>query len=238
MVFDASENWPPPPRRRVYLMRHAEVEYFDAEGRPRYPDHVSLNEAGEKQASAAEAALAEVAFDRVICSGLPRTEQTARIVLGERTVPIEVEPRLREIEPGRFPDIGAAPPELVRQAILGALSDRTTPESRFLGGETFGACEERVSAAWGELLAAPGWQNALVVAHGVVNRLLLARELSLPLRAIARLEQDAACINIIDVCPARGALVRLVNATALNLGKVGMQLSTLEGLYRQYLRGR
>jgi probable phosphoglycerate mutase len=219
-------------------MRHAEVEYFDAEGRPRYPDHVTLNEAGEKQARAAAAALAEVAFDRVICSGLPRTEQTARIVLGERTVLIEVEPRLREIEPGRFADIGAAPPELVRQAILGAINEQVGPESRFLGGETFGACEERVIAAWAGLLVSRGWQNALVVAHGVVNRLILAHELSQRLWTIARLEQDAAGINIIDVCPVRGALVRLVNATALNLGKVGMQLSTLEGLYRQYLRGR
>ena len=58
------------------------------------------------------------------------------------------------------------------------------------------------------------------------------------LGAIGRLEQDAGCINLIDVGQSGAALVRLVNATALNPGKVGMKLSTLEGLYQQYLRGR
>lgn len=235
---EASENWPPPPRRRVYLMRHAEVEYFDAEGRPQHPDHVPLNEAGQRQARAAGSALADVAFDRVICSGLRRTQETARLVLGDRAVLVEVEPRLREIEPGRFADMGSAPPELVRQAILGAIHEQIGPESRFLGGETFGACEGRVLEAWAGLTGSAGWQNVLVVAHGVVNRLILAHVLSQRLWTLARLEQDAACINIIDVSESGAPLVRLVNGTALNLGKVGMQLTTLEGLYRQYLRGR
>src|SRR5262249_36574303 len=115
---------------------------------------------------------------------------------------------------------------------------QVTPESRFLGGETFAACQERVITAWADLLQAPGWQNVLVVAHGIVNRLVLAHELSQRLWTIARLEQDAGCINIIDFDATGGGLVRLVNGTALTLGKVGMQLSTLEGLYRQYLRGR
>ena len=238
MLLDASENWPPPARRRVYLMRHAEVEYFDREGRPQHPDHVPLNAAGERQARAAAGALAEVTFDRVICSGLPRTEQTARIVLGERAVPIEAQPRLREIEPGRFADIAAAPRELVRQAILGSLADHITPESRFLGGETFGSCADRVTAVWRGLVEDAEWRVLLVVAHGVVNRLLLAHVLGVPLAGVGRMEQDAGCINLIDVGEGGAPLVRLVNATALNPGKVGMKLSTLEGLYQQYLRGR
>jgi broad specificity phosphatase PhoE len=238
MLPDASENWPPPARRRVYLMRHAEVDYFDREGRPQHPDHVPLNEAGELQARAAGEALAEVTFDRVICSGLLRTEQTARLVLGERVVPIEVEARLREIEPGRFADIASAPRELVRQAILGTLGEHITAGSSFLGGETFGACAERVRAVWRGLVEDAGWRVLLVVAHGVVNRLLLAHVLGMPLSAVGRVEQDAGCINLIDVGEGGAPLVRLVNATALNPGKVGMKLSTLEGLYQQYLRGR
>ncbi|MDF3837831.1 histidine phosphatase family protein, partial [Cupriavidus basilensis] len=37
---------PPSPRRRVYLMRHGAVTYFDATGRPALPELVPLNETG------------------------------------------------------------------------------------------------------------------------------------------------------------------------------------------------
>src|SRR5262249_28346708 len=154
---------------------------------PQHPDHVPLNAAGERQARAAAGALAEVTFDRVICSGLPRTEQTARIVLGERAGPIEGEPRPPGDELGPFAGVAAAPRELVRQAILGTLADHITPESRFLGGETFGSCAERVTEVWRGLVDNAGWRVLLVVAHGVVNRLLLAHVLGVPLAGIGRM---------------------------------------------------
>ena len=39
----------------------------------------------------------------------------------------------------------------------------------------------------------------LVVAHGVVNRLILAKLLGAPLGALGKLEQDACCINLIEI---------------------------------------
>jgi broad specificity phosphatase PhoE len=66
-------------RRRIYLMRHARVAYFE-EGRPVQPDTVLLTEEGREQARAAAAVLEGIRFDRVITSGLPRTLETARIV--------------------------------------------------------------------------------------------------------------------------------------------------------------
>ena len=65
-----------PARRRIYLMRHAQVRYFDGE----HPHDVLLTDAGRKQAAAAAEALREVTFDRVVTSGLPRTLETARAV--------------------------------------------------------------------------------------------------------------------------------------------------------------
>src|SRR5688572_22745764 len=94
---ERNDPWPPPPRRRVYLMRHGEVEYFDADGRPFRPETVPLTAAGEEQARAAGAALADVLIDRAVTSGLARTNATARLVLAEREVPLDEEPRLREI---------------------------------------------------------------------------------------------------------------------------------------------
>jgi phosphoserine phosphatase len=90
-------------RRRVYLMRHAQVAYF-ADGRPLRPDLVPLTAEGREQARAARELLAGIDFDRVITSGLPRTLETARIVSPSSSEP-EVWPELREIESGRLGDI-------------------------------------------------------------------------------------------------------------------------------------
>ena len=69
----------PPARRRIYLMRHAQVRYFRGE----HPHDVLLTDAGRTQAAAAAEALREVSFDRVITSGLPRTLETARAIAPE-----------------------------------------------------------------------------------------------------------------------------------------------------------
>jgi broad specificity phosphatase PhoE len=39
-------------RRRIYLMRHAEVAYFEVDGRPLRPEGVPLTREGENQARA------------------------------------------------------------------------------------------------------------------------------------------------------------------------------------------
>ncbi|MGH2999956.1 MAG: histidine phosphatase family protein, partial [Gaiellaceae bacterium] len=81
-------------RRRIYLMRHAEVRYFEGV----HPERVVLTEHGREQANAAADALCGVPFDRVVTSGLERTVETARIVAPA----VEPESRydLREIESG------------------------------------------------------------------------------------------------------------------------------------------
>ena len=83
-------------RRRIYLMRHAQVRYFGTLD----PEQVVLTEDGRRQAAAAAEALAEVTFDRVVTSGLVRTLETASIVAPG----IEPEARygLREIESGEL----------------------------------------------------------------------------------------------------------------------------------------
>jgi hypothetical protein len=74
-------------RRRIYLLRHAEVAYFDEHGQPVAPDEVPLTPTGRRQAERAGTALAGVRLDRVLTSGLPRTVETARLVLAAATAP-------------------------------------------------------------------------------------------------------------------------------------------------------
>jgi len=82
-------------RRRIYLMRHGAVSYFD-HGRPLKPEDVPLTVAGRDQAYAAASMLRGIEFDRVITSGLPRTIETARIVAPDFEP--EAWPDLRELE--------------------------------------------------------------------------------------------------------------------------------------------
>src|SRR6185503_18752658 len=82
-------------RRRIYLMRHGAVAYFDRDGRPVAPDDVPLTAEGRGQAAAAAALLEGTTLDRVISSDLPRAVETAALVAPRRDV--EAWPELREI---------------------------------------------------------------------------------------------------------------------------------------------
>lgn len=226
------------PRRRIVLMRHGAVDYFRPDGTAVPPDDVALNDKGREQADAAGRLIAEcgLRFDRVLCSGLPRTRETATRVLraaGQDGLPIETDERLHEIRPGRLSDI---PPEQVEQAFLGAFSGGPDVEShRFLGGESVGAMLDRVLPAFDELLAAPGWSRLLLVLHGGVNRALLARALTGGRAFFGRLEQTPACINLIDA-GAGDLVVRAVNLAPTQWLHQHERHTTMEKLLMQYLR--
>ena len=48
MRANSTTDWPP-ARRRVYLMRHGDVDYFDTQGRAVDADRVALSELGRRQ---------------------------------------------------------------------------------------------------------------------------------------------------------------------------------------------
>jgi len=92
-------------RRRLYLMRHAEVSYFRSDGSPVNPTEVPLNEDGVAQAHVVAEAFRTIELDRVVTSGLPRTLETAGFVAPG--VEPESWPELREIQGGRLSEIPA-----------------------------------------------------------------------------------------------------------------------------------
>jgi probable phosphoglycerate mutase len=221
---------PPPSRRRLYLLRHGEVSYVEA-GRPVPPESVPLNEHGRAQAAAAAQALADVQFDRVVVSGLPRTVETARIILGGRDLPIEVVPELHEIRGGRFRHL---PPAELRRTFVDALTRPLLPDDTFLLGETFGAFRDRVLPAFRALLAGTSWRTMLAVLHGAVNRVILADVLGAELHGLGHIEQDACCINIVDFDAADYGIIRLCNYTPYNPLKVGLDLTTMERYFLEF----
>lgn len=213
-------------------MRHGEVSYVE-QGRPVPPEGVALNQHGRDQAAAAALALAGVAFDRVVTSGLPRTVETARAIVGARGLPIEELPDLREIRGGR---IGHLPPDELRRTFVDALTRPLEPHDTFLLGETFGGFRDRVLPAFHALLADPSWRIMLAVLHGAVNRLLIADLMGADLRGFGHLEQDAGCINLIDLDDSGYGIVRLLNYTPYNPLKSGLDLTTMERYFLEFAR--
>jgi probable phosphoglycerate mutase len=227
-------------RRRIYLMRHAEAAYITEAGQ-RAPDSrlVPLTARGRTQAEAMRVALEAVTFDRALCTGLPRTVETAGIVLGNRTLALDEVPALEELKPG---DIRQVPPEQLEATFLNAMSNAEGAETRFLGGERFADFEARIVPAFEATLAVPGWQSLLLVAHGGVNRMILGWACRAGRSIFPAFEQDPGCLNIIDVdfagtVPAR-ALIRAVNLTPYNWTKAGMTATTMEVLLRDVLTAR
>ena len=190
-------------------MRHGEVAYFDEAGQPVPPDDVALTAHGREQARAAAAALAGVAFDRVLSSGLPRTVETARIVAGREP---ETWPELREIQGA---DLRAIPEDELEHAFVDAFRGVVPNDARFLGGESYGELFDRVLPALERLLADGSWDTALAVLHGAVNRAILSYALTAERMFLGHFEQAPACINVLDVGDAW--IVRAVNVAPYGL---------------------
>ncbi len=213
-------------RRRIYLMRHARVAYFE-HGRPADPETVSLTEGGQEQARAAAALLEGIRFDRVITSGLPRTLETARIVAPESEP--ESWRELREIESGRLGDV---PEDELERAFVEVWRDVVPEETKFLGGETIGSLLDRVLPALDRLLADADWDIVLAVLHGGVNRAILSYALTGGRAMFGNLEQSPACINVLDV--GEDWIVRAVNTTPRDLAHRGVRLRTMEELWAEF----
>jgi broad specificity phosphatase PhoE len=225
-------------RRRVYLMRHAEAQYVQPDG-TRATDSrvVPLTERGRKEAATMGALLADVPFDRAICSGLPRTRETAAIVLGARKLDLAIVPELEEIRGGD--PIARAKLSPVDYAY--AMFQAGEPGACYAAGEPFADFVARVVPAFTAITNDSSWSTLLLVAHGGVNRAILTDITSASLKAFGAFEQDSACLNLIDVdtCLDTGAVLRRVlrgvNITAEDPVKKTRRLLTMEGMTKRFV---
>lgn len=229
-------------RRRIYLVRHGDVSYFDANGLPYSQTEVPLTAVGQEQARLLGAELKDLPIDRWVSSGLPRTEQTLRLAAGERDLAAEVCSGLQEILAGGLAELREVAGRGGGGDSAGGFADAfggsVERDARFLGGERFGDFEERVLSAFRDLVTAPDWKEMVVVAHGGTNRMLLLAALGSQLAALNSLEQDPACLNVLDLDLDGRWIVRLVNSTPYDRGKDQLRLTTLERIYLENLSAR
>ena len=228
-------------RKRVYLLRHGEVAYFDADGRPVNPRNVRLTERGAAEARAVAELLAGEAIDRAATSGLPRARETAELALAGRNIAIEDDADFSEIRGGRFADVDP-------QDALGAIAyayDRAAGDGAWFGhGERFADFESRVLGALRRLVAAPGWRRLLLVGHDAVNRVVLCWAAGADLRAMPGFEQDYGGLSILDVDvdeatgEPRRRYLRTVNLTPLDAAKRERWQTSMEPVYERYMEAR
>jgi broad specificity phosphatase PhoE len=85
----------------LYLIRHGETSW-NVEGRYQGQFDPPLTEWGLQQALATAEQLAPLGFEAIYSSDLARSRQTAAALAGQIGLPIQVDPRLREIHQGEW----------------------------------------------------------------------------------------------------------------------------------------
>jgi probable phosphoglycerate mutase len=154
----------------VWLVRHAETAeptlFHGAES------DVGLGEHGKRQAAAAAGWFAQLRPTAVVSSGMLRARDTAAPIAAACAVPHLVEPLLHERRVGPFSRTPRAEADRVW--------DHTV--ARWLAGETgyahpgmesFDEVRDRTLPAFGRVAAAHPGGRVVVVAHGVVCKVLL-----------------------------------------------------------------
>ena len=195
-MADAAPPLDPAVERRLYLVRHAETDALTADGYMHSEDPIPLTARGVEQAEALGRAFAGIAATEIHASPMDRTAHTARLLAGEGR-PLNFDLRLREISLGDFD--GAH----TREVFAAAPRWLADPDAALPGGESLNAVVARASAALDDILAASDEREVVVVAHGGVNRGLVAHLLGMPMDRAHRIRQDWASVNVLDLAEGR-----------------------------------
>jgi broad specificity phosphatase PhoE len=192
----------------LVVVRHGRTAW-NAAGRFQGHTDVPLDDAGRAQAAAIGAALAGETFARAVASDLTRARETAEIVLGERDVRLDLDPRWREMRFGTWE--GLTWTEIV--ARYPALANRPPAGVRFYtpeGGESFDALCERVASALADLDAeAEDGTRVLIATHAGPLHALLRVALGADAADALAVRFSPASITRIALAPAGASLVEL-----------------------------
>ena len=155
---------------RVWLARHAETStptvFHGAES------DIDLSELGERQALAAAEWFQTLQPTRLVSSNMLRARRTAAPIVKRTGLPHLIESRFHE---RRIGDLSGQPfsmaegfwPTTVREWSSGNTA-YTTPDA-----ESFDELRERLIAAWNDTMTAHAGERIVIIAHGIVCKVLL-----------------------------------------------------------------
>ncbi len=199
---------------RLYLVRHGEL-VTSSEWRYVGQMDVDLNDKGKEQINRLARRLSVEKIDNIISSDLKRTAESADIIGNEIGVVNEPISDFREINLGIWEGLTIdeiaerSPDELKKRS-------EDIRDFRVELGESFADVKKRVIPKLKAYITAHKGKKILLVAHGGVNRIIIADALGLDINNIVRFEQDYACLNIIDYYE-NCSVVRLLNEPPDNI---------------------
>lgn len=189
---------PPPDTTRLLLIRHGATP--SNEQRPYVLQgngiNHSLSELGRRQAAAVSHFLRAYSIDRVICSPLLRARETAEVIAEPHGLAVETFDTLVEVCVGRWEG-------MAWETIMAEFPDdyakfMSDPSLYcYLGGESYADVYRRAKPVFDDVLASSVGKTVVMVAHNVVNRVLLAELLGLELSRAKEIRQTNTGINII-----------------------------------------
>ena len=184
----------------IYLLRHGDCR---ADSVRRYigQTDLPLNGTGRDQAAWWQERLAAIRWERIVCSDLSRSLETARIIAAGSGQLIEPLAQLREIALGDWDGLSMA--ELCQTSPV-AFAERGADIAyhRPPGGESFADLARRVVPCLEELITGASG-NLLLVGHAGVNRVYLCHLLGLPLGNLMLLPQDYGGLTILELVQGR-----------------------------------
>jgi len=196
---------------RIILLRHGEVENAGSVFYSQQDIH--LSERGRKQSLVLADRLKDIPLSMIFSSDLSRCLFLAKAIAGKRGLAVEARSELREADFGLWSGLGW---DAVEAGYPGAILEyMKKPESyRPPQGENLAEVALRVWRVIGEVLKEYKEKTVAIVSHGGVNRVLIAKAIGLSLNNIFFLEQDFACVNVLDFYQDGPVTLRLLNWSA------------------------
>ena len=203
----------------LILVRHGEVDGSRA-GLLLGRTDVHLSEAGRRQAAEVRDALATVTIDRLFCSPLARTRETAQIMTAGGSASsapapptIETLDDLREADFGDWEGLSYLEVEERHPEAAQAWA-RFDPAFGFPGGETLAGFTARVGRA-AQALAETDARTVVAVSHGGVIRGLLCHFLGLPQSGYLLFDISTGSVTTLRLWGERGILAGLWQPSGL-----------------------
>ncbi len=176
-----------------------------------------LSVEGLRQAIETSYFLDSESLQAIYASPLLRAQQTAQAIARPHALEIKIVPQLTEVDVGRWEgrtwqEVAEQWPDEHRRYME---DPGTAP---YLGGESFQAVFDRADPALRQIAQAHRGQRVALVTHNVVNRVLLAPLLKMPLRLARSIHLDNCGISLVSADANGMKLITLNSALHLSAG--------------------
>jgi len=150
---------------KLWLVRHGQTDW-NIEGRIQGQVDIPLNATGRAQAEALACKLADKPFIAVYSSDLERARETAEILAAPHELPVQIDPRLREINQGEWEGLTL---NAVREQHAAQFNPNApiSPDFRPPLGESVTEVAERMQAVFNDIQKKHPSGAVLIVTHGL-----------------------------------------------------------------------